>query len=317
VKKKAKRGSSSSSESTVTTSSPSDSESDSDKRTKSSRSMKTRGKIEDKIHWELVNSMWLLAQRPAHLQDKKVVCRLHLDTINAYKEHYEKEEEKTGARSAIFGRDQRPKKVRVPGGTDDNFKKLVQARFDLTLPLSAPKKYWEKMPHKRAIYRHLPLAHLGLENSVSEKVVVAMHDRRNVIKLEMFHKANASKDKTDKQEWTTPTEVKHIQDAVACYSAIQRQLWPLDYSGLAITRALIDCKWGEIAGKDEKARCQLITRFFNEVAKENSGRAVRDEPPLTFDETKTRWTTAAEEAFPHLTILGLLARNTNQSQNPR
>jgi len=72
---------------------------------------------------------------------------------------------------------------------------------------------------------------------------------------------------------------------------------------------LIENKWGELAGNDDKARVNLVVRFFNEIAKENSGRAVRGEVPLNYEEAKSRWARVAEEVFPNLTVLGLLAAN--------
>jgi len=273
---------------------------------------KKKSKEEDDIHWDLVNDMWPLEQRPARLQSRKVVCRMKLKTIQDYKTHFEKEEENKGTSASIFGRDQKPKKIKLAGGSDDCFKKLSQARFDLRLPLCPPADYWSRLPQKRALYRHLPLAHLGLEGQISEKVVLAMHDRRNVVKLEMFYKNNACKDKSEKEEWALPSEIKHIQEAVLSYVVTLQALWPLDYAGLVINKVLIEAKWGEVAGADEKARSQLVIKFFNETVKENSGRAVREEVPLTYEEAKARWSRTVEDLYPHLTVLGLLAKNNQQ-----
>lgn len=172
-----------------------------------------------------------------------------------------------------------------------------------------PKKYWHKMPHKRPSFRHIPLSHLGLEGQVGEKTILTMHDRRNIVKLAMFYKANAGRDKKEeKTEWEQPSEVRHLQEAVLNYVAILRQLWPYDFAGLVITRVLVEEKWGEIAGGDDKARVKLVSKFFDEVVKENSGRAVRDQPPLEHDEVRKKWNRTVEDMFPNLTVLGLLAK---------
>jgi len=267
------------------------------------------------IHWELVNEMWDISERPAHLRNKKVVCSMTIAEISQYKEHYEKAEEKKGTSNSAFGRDQKPKKKKYRGGKDDGCKNLLQSRFELGLPLSAPRKYWDKMPYKRPTFRHIPLSHLGLEGQVSEKTIITMHDRRNVVKLAMFYKANAGRDrKEEKQDWVQPTEIKHLQEAVLNYVSVLRQLWPYDYGGLVIWRVLIEEKWGEAAGSEDKARTQLVSRFFDDIVKENSGRAVRDQPPLEHEEARRKWTRILEDQFPNLTVLGLLAKKQPQQQ---
>jgi len=272
-----------------------------------------KGRVSKDIHWELVNDMWDIADRPAHLRDKKVVCAMSIAEISQYKEHYEKAEEKKGTSNSAFGRDQRPKKKKFSGGKDDSYKLLLQSRFDLGLPLCPPKKYWHKMPHKRPTFRHIPIGHLGLEGQVGEKTVLTMHDRRNIVKLAMFYKANAGRDKKEeKSEWEQPSEVRHLQEAVLNYVTILRQLWPYDYGGLVIMRVLVEEKWGEVTGSEDKARVKLVSKFFDDVVKENSGRAVRDQPPLEHDEVKKKWSRTVEDMFPNLTVLGLLAKAKTQ-----
>ena len=76
--------------------------------------------------------------------------------ISQFKDHYEKEEEKKGAGSAVYGKDQKLKPVSFKKGKDDGVSKLHPARFELRMPLSVPKKYWHKIPARREVYRHFP-----------------------------------------------------------------------------------------------------------------------------------------------------------------
>ena len=44
-----------------------------------------------------------------------------------------------------------------------------------------------------------------------------------------------------------------------------------------------------MVGENEKERVALVKKFFDDTVKDNSGRAVRDEPPLDYEEVKTKW----------------------------
>jgi hypothetical protein len=80
-------------------------------------------------------------------------------------------------------------------------------------------------------------------------------------------------------------------------------LWPTDYSPLVIMRVLAECKWGEAAGGDRKSQMEAVKRFFNEVSRENSGRAVRGEQPLEYEQCRARWTKLLEASYPQLGVL--------------
>ena len=205
----------------------------------------------------------------------------------------------------MFGKDKKLKAVVFKKEKDNGTTKLHAARFELRMPLSLPKKYWHKLPAKRDVFRHFPLAHLGMEGQVAETTVVRMHDRRVPITLDMLYKGNAGKEmKAEKGDWLEPTEVRHLQEAVLNYTVLLNAIWPLDYAGFVISRVLTESGWGLAAGNNEKARVGLVRRFFDEVSRENSGRAVREEPPLAYDEARAKWVKVLEGAFPNLSILG-------------
>ena len=191
------------------------------------------------------------------------------------------------------------KAKRLKGEVDNGREKLHQTRFDLRMPISLPKQYWHRMPAKRELFRHFPLAHLGMEGQVSETTVLRMQDRRVPVSLGKLYKANAARDsRAESQVWVEPTEVRHLQEAVLNYAVILNALWPLDYAGFMIMWVLVEAKWGEVVGENEKERVALVKKFFDDTVKDNSGRAVRDEPPLDYEEVKTKWVRALENLFP-------------------
>ena len=81
----------------------------------------------------------------------------------------------------------------------------------------------------------------------------------------MLHGANFTKTKKqseDKIDWAEPSEVRQLQEATLNYATVMQILWPFDYGPLVIMRVLIECRWGEAAGADEKLRVQLVSRYY-------------------------------------------------------
>ena len=256
--------------------------------------------------WDLVNEMWPVEARPKLLQSRRVVEKMTIAEISQFKAHYEQEEEKKGGGAAVFGKDKKLRAVEFKKGKDNGTSKLHEARFELRMPFCMPKKYWHRLPPKREVFRHFPLSHLGMEGQVSETTVVRMHDRRVPVTLDMLCKGNAGKDlKVDKADWVEPTEVRHLQEAVLNYTVLLNALWPLDYAGLVITRVLVESSWGAVAGGSEKARVALVKKFFEETVRENSGRAVREEPPLVYEEARAKWVKVVENVFPGVLGVGM------------
>jgi hypothetical protein len=127
-----------------------------------------------------------------------------------------------------------------------------------------------------------------------------MHDRQVAVELDMLARCNYGKETRtgEKMAWSEATEVKHIQEAVLNFATVQHAIWPADYSGLVILRVLVEARWGEIAGEDERKRLALVKKFFGDTARENAGRAVRREPPLDYEQTKQKWSRAVETVLP-------------------
>jgi len=306
AKRKKVESSSSSSSDSSDSSSGSDTERDSaGSKSSGEDSVREGGSKKRKMHatWDLLNDIWPLEERPRKLQDKRYVGRLSWPTLMALQDRYEKEAEKKGVGSAIYGKDRRLKKIRFRGKADDGYAKLHKARW-LRLPMAAPDKYWRKVPraHEQR-FRHLQLAHYGAESQINEKVILSLHDRQVPVELKMLLRGNYHRDSGKGTDLAEPAEVRHLQEAVCNYMTACHVLWPFDYGPLVILRVLIENRWGEAAGGDMRERVGLVTRFFNEVVGDNSGRAVRGEPPLDYEKVRAKWGRQVEMAFPQLGFL--------------
>ena len=253
--------------------------------------------------WEKLKDIWCMESRPSHMRHRSGIQGMSLSEIMKYKEHYELESQKRGVGAAIFGRDQRVKPRRYKSQRDDGVARLHPARWE-RLPMAEPKKYWRRVPKKRdEIFRHLHLAHYGADGLINEATLVKLHDRQVPVELSMLHGANFTRAKSQGQDssaWAEPTEVRQLQEAVLNYATVMHILWPFDFGPLVIMRVLIECRWGEAAGSDEKARIMIVSRFFNEIVKENSGRAVRGEPPADFEKARAKYSRIVMSTFPTL-----------------
>ena len=215
-------------------------------------------------NWEIMGKFWALEDRPAHLRRKKEVEKMSLGRLMKLKDLYEKEAEKKGIGSAIFGLDEKTRSKKFKAKKDNGVNKLHPARWE-RLPMAQPKKYWKKVPRKREeIFRHLHLSHYGAEGLINESTLVRLHDRQVPVELNMLHAANFTKvgkeAASQREEWADPGEVRQLQEAVLNYAVVMQVLWPFDYGPMVIMRVLIESRWGEAAGNDDKERVRLVSR---------------------------------------------------------
>jgi hypothetical protein len=226
-------------------------------------------------NWELLEDMWPRETRPSHLRKKKNTYDMTLDMLLRLKEQYEKEAEKKGMGTAVYGRDAKVRAKLYPEMKDDGVKRFHPARWE-RCPTVEPKKYWKKIPTKRdQLFRHIPLGHYGIEGQVSEVTLVRLHDKKVPVELEMFTREKV-------------TEIRHCQEAVMNYCMVEQALWPIDYSALVLQKVMMEYQWGEGSGLNEKQKVVAIKKTFDDVARENSGRAVREEQPLEYEQVKSR-----------------------------
>jgi hypothetical protein len=233
-----------------------------------------KSKRKRNVDWELMEDMWPEEDRPKKLRSRKFVESITIDQFFKYKEHYEKEAERKGLGSAVFGKDKKPKVKKYKAMKDDGESRLHPARF-VGLPRVDPSKYWEKVPTcRQEVYRHLPLRHLGLEG-INEQTIVKMHNRKVAIDLNMLVRDSVA-------------EIRHVKEAVLNYVTLLHTLHPVDYAGLAIVRVLNEAGWAERVGSTDKQRVLMLRRFFDDTVRENSGRAVRKEPPLDYEQVEDK-----------------------------
>jgi hypothetical protein len=241
------------------------SESEADAAGKRARDKKRR-KV---LAMEMLDLLWPKEDRPLKLQKKKNIAGMSMSKLMRMKDLYDKEQAKRGLGVAVFSRDRKPKTRKFNAGKDDGEKRLHPARWE-SLPRVEPSLYWQQVPTaKEEIYRHLPLQHIGVE-AVPELTIVKLHDRKVPIELDMCRK--------------DIKDMRQAQIAVCNYVAIMRQLHPVDMGGTTIQLVLTAAGWAESLGESEKNRLMLVKRFFNDCMTENSGRAVRREPPMAHDQ---------------------------------
>lgn len=260
---------SSSSSSSDTSSSDSASESDSSASSSAKNSSKKKKGKGKSIDLELLEVLWPREDRPRKLQSKKVLKDLSMTKLMKMKELFEKEQEKKGLGAAIFSKDRKPKARKYKKMTDDGEKKLHPARFE-SMPRVDPKEYWDLVPTNRPeIFRHMPLQHLGIDD-MPESTVVKMHDRKVPVELDMM----AREVKTMRQ----------AQMAVCNYVTVLRCLHPIDMGGMTIQLVLTEAGWAETIGETDKIKLAVVKRFFDDSVRDNSGRAVRKQPPMDYEQ---------------------------------
>ena len=143
--------------------------------------------------WDLSLSIWPLEDRPETMTNPAVVNAMPLQTLFAFKEHYELLQKREGKGDSTFGSDRKLPAKKWPEQEDDAAKLLHNMRFERG-PITELQDYWHLMPLKRTpTYRHIPLEHAGMANNVNECVLTRAHDRTLPLRLRMFARGNQNK----------------------------------------------------------------------------------------------------------------------------
>jgi len=222
------------------------------------------------IDWTKMEELWPMENRPELLKKKSFLKTLTVDQFFMFKKNHMEEVEKLGIGNIDYGKDKRPKEKKYKAEKDDCWSKLHKIRFK-GLPYSKPRKYWKKVAKvQEPTYRHIALDHVGAEGT-PEKTIVKMHNRMVAVELGMMIRENIM-------------DMKQAKMAMLNYVAVLRSLHPLDYSGLSILRVLEEADWASGQGGDEKKRTGLVKKFFDDCARENAGKAVRGETPMTYEQ---------------------------------
>lgn len=257
-----------SSASSGSTSSASQSPSSSGEETGKGKKKEKKGKLD----MDLLEMIWPREDRPRKLQKARNLAGMSMKQLMKMQELYEKVQAKKGVGSAVFTKDRKPKAKTFKKKKDDGRKRLHPARWE-GLPRVDPAEYWGQVPTtKTEVYRHLPLQRLGVEG-VPESTIAKLHDRKVPVDLDMCRKE--------------VRDMRQAQLAVCNYVTVMRHLHPVDLGGATIQIVLTEAGWGESLGDNEKSRLTLVKKFFEDCATENSGHAVRREPPMNYEQVRS------------------------------
>jgi len=238
-----------------------------------------------KVTWSLLNDAWPFDQRPPKLQKRKYVYLMELQVLLALKDKIDLVQQKRNLGEEVFSKDSKPQKIRFKARSDDGVKKLHPAR-NLRLPLAHPKYWFKSVPKKReAIIRNFPMDHLGLTGHIADDTIGKMHNRSVKVTLDLFCKATHHEAKGN-QKAGKYCIGSQIREGLNNYCLALHCLWPQDYTGLVITKVLIEADWAEQVTTDLRKRADLITEFFNAVIADNSAKAVYSMYPLIYEQVR-------------------------------
>lgn len=197
--------------------------------------------------------------------------------------------------------DRKPKSVHFEAGEDDCFGKLHMARF-LRMPLCPRDEIWGHVPVEIVDkYKNLDLKSIGVDCQVSEKTILKMHNRREILQLKFFYPGNAGVSRGPMIEtkvksgntvatvsdynWANINNLKALRESIINFGLISQMLFPYDQSGYMFLKLYNNYHWLAGAGNDFK-RVSLIQEHFNLIMEANASRACRREAPSNFDETE-------------------------------
>ena len=249
-------------------------------------------------NWSRINEIWEKESRPKFLQDRELVNKMtFMEIFQIHTMHAANE--KAATKGAALKQDDFPEKVKFPAGKDDGQKKLHAARF-LRLPLSEPKDYYSQVPIKHSKrFRNISLEFSGCANEVSDKSILLLHDRRNVIELKHFlaenlnvasrplkylqRKEDDSLVSSSDYSWDEASSMRQVLNGIENYRSCLHHLWPVDQTGDIIGKLLL--KYRHIAvTSDQKTRVAVVTSYFNHVQRANAKRAANKVVVLSFEE---------------------------------
>ena len=95
-------------------------------------------------------------------------------------------------------------------------------------------------------------------------------------------------------DWSKPQTLQHIKGAMNSYGGVLHELFPTDWTYIALMKTLNRYRWISRCPSDEFKRA-IITEYFNNVMKANAVRAGQGAPPLSYVEHVAKLVVAMEE----------------------
>ena len=198
----------------------------------------------------------------------------------------------------VYRNDDKLPTVKFKEGKDDRRTRFHPASF-LRAPVCNQEVYWDKMPLKREhLYRNINLKPTGTEHAVADKAIEYLHNRTALISLKLFLPENINVTGKPLREikkyedqglstvtelaWENATSVTQIREALISYGICLQQIWPLDPSAWAMLKLVEKYRYCSNVANN-RIRVQIVTNFFNKIARENAARAANKQPPLEFD----------------------------------
>ena len=227
------------------------------------------------------------------IRTRAFVCNTKLETLLAYKLAFDKKKEE-GAQSDAVIFDKKPPVKPYGAFEDDHFVSLHPARFE-RYPLGSREAVWQNMPVERHHkYKDIDLSHAGAGGQVSEKVILLLHNRKNLVTLKHFYPMNVTVTRLPMVErrlkndgsymdynWAPINSLKGVKDSVVNYGISMHNLWPLDESGYMFLKLYNAWNWLPLG--NDNMRIQLIEEHFNSVIAANCSRVGR-KAPMDYDE---------------------------------
>ena len=82
--------------------------------------------------------------------------------------------------------------------------------------------------------------------------------------------------------WSNPASIGQMQEALLNYACLLQSIWPSEATALIMMKVLTKYKW--LANVDDSKRASLVCKLFEDLSRQNAGRATNKEAPLAADE---------------------------------
>ena len=246
----------------------------------------------------MMQEIWPEHLRPKYMRKAAFIAETPMEEILAYyklQKESEKAEKDEGDASGL--REGKHPRIMFKEQEDDRRSKFHTASF-LRLPLAAHKKWFKKMPIKRTPFvKNMGLEFTGSQNKLTDVTIKKLHSRTKPLEMKHFFAGNlnVTNKKTEVRKvqdgsvettfdfaWTNPASVGGIQEALINYACAIHPLWPQDPTALIMFRVLITYKW--LVHVWENKRVSIMLAFFQDVLRQNAGRAANREQPLDYGE---------------------------------
>jgi hypothetical protein len=119
--------------------------------------------------------------------------------------------------------------------------------------------------------------------------------KENANKKAFNNSANNQESKEAASSWEAPKSICDVVAALNNMAEVYACLWPLDPTPRVLLRVLVHYELGAVLGGNEREKCKAMEEFCDAVMRENARRAILQEVPLSFQQSKERWRDMMEQ----------------------